>query len=284
MKDNQQMEAKWSATVSTARDYYNSDDADNFYFMIWGGEDIHIGIYTSPDEEIVTASRRTIELMAVQVEPISAGAQILDLGAGFGGASRYLAGAYGAEVTALNLSEVENERHRRSNVQADLEDRIAVIDGNFENIPCPDAHFDVVWSQDALLHSGKRSEVLREVDRVLKPGGQFIFTDPMQADDCPQGVLQPILDRIHLDSLGSPGFYRAEAGKLGWRDRGFKDHTAQLVTHYRRVGEETESARDKLGAKINPDYITRMLKGLGHWVEGGSAGHLAWGFFHFSKA
>ena len=42
MKDNQQMEAKWSATVSTARDYYNSDDADNFYFMIWGGEDIHI--------------------------------------------------------------------------------------------------------------------------------------------------------------------------------------------------------------------------------------------------
>ena len=88
MKDNQQMEEKWSATVSTARDYYNSDDADNFYFMIWGGEDIHIGIYTSPDEEIVTASRRTIELMAVQVEPISAEAQILDLGAGFGGASR----------------------------------------------------------------------------------------------------------------------------------------------------------------------------------------------------
>ena len=283
MKNNEQMETESSATVSTARDYYNSDDADNFYFMIWGGEDIHIGIYYSPDEAIVAASRRTVELMAVQVEPISAETRILDLGAGFGGASRYLAGTYGAEVMALNLSEVENQRHRRSNVQVHLEDRIEVIDGNFENIPCPDASFDVVWSQDALLHSGKRSQVLREVDRVLKPGGQFIFTDPMQADHCPNGVLQPILDRIHLDSLGSPEFYRAEAEKLGWCDCGFQDHTAQLVTHYRRVGEETESARDELGTRINPDYIARMLKGLGHWVEGGAAGHLVWGFFHFSK-
>ena len=277
------MGTKSSATVSTARDYYNSDDADNFYFMIWGGEDIHIGIYNSPDEAIVAASRRTVELMAVQVEPISAETRVLDLGAGFGGASRYLAGAYGAEITALNLSEVENKRHRRSNIQANLEHSIEVIDGNFENIPCADAYFDVVWSQDALLHSGKRSQVLREVDRVLKPGGQFIFTDPMQADDCPEGVLQPILDRIHLDSFGSPGFYRAQAKKLGWRDRGFHDHTAQLVTHYERVGEETENARDELCTKINADYVARMLKGLGHWVEGGAAGHLVWGFFHFSK-
>ena len=35
----------YSTTVDTARDYYNSSDADRFYATIWGGEDIHIGLY-----------------------------------------------------------------------------------------------------------------------------------------------------------------------------------------------------------------------------------------------
>ena len=45
------MNAKAAEVVSIARDYYNSDDADNFYHEIWGGEDIHIGLYRStPDQ------------------------------------------------------------------------------------------------------------------------------------------------------------------------------------------------------------------------------------------
>ena len=38
------MSHSYSEAVSIARDYYNSDDADNFYAIIWGGEDIHIGL------------------------------------------------------------------------------------------------------------------------------------------------------------------------------------------------------------------------------------------------
>ena len=37
---------------NTARDYYDSEDADNFYSIVWGGEDIHVGLYETPDEEI----------------------------------------------------------------------------------------------------------------------------------------------------------------------------------------------------------------------------------------
>ena len=105
----------------------------------------------------------------------------------------------------------------------------------------------------------------------------------MQADDCPEGVLQPIFDRIQLDSLGFPGFYRAQAMELGWRDLGFADHTQHLVTHYQRVGEETAKAAAGLVGKISDEYIERMQKGLGHWVEGGRAGHLVWGVMHFGK-
>ena len=142
-------------------------------------------------------------------------AHILDLGSGFGGASRFLASNHGAHVTALNLSSVENERHRQINERAGLSDSITIMDGNFEDIPCPDEHFDIVWSRDAILHSDMRETVLREVDRVLKKIGQFIFTDPMQSDTCPEGVLQPILDRIHLTSMGSPRIYRTSTSEIG---------------------------------------------------------------------
>jgi glycine/sarcosine/dimethylglycine N-methyltransferase len=76
---------------------------------------------------------------------------------------------------------------------------------------------------------------------VLKKGGQFIFTDPMQADDCPEGVLQPVYDRIHLQSLGSFGFYRETAEKLGFETLDMVDLTPNLRNHYARVGEELGS-------------------------------------------
>jgi len=44
------MATDYSATVNVAREYYNSEDADNFYYFIWGGEDIHVGMYADSDE------------------------------------------------------------------------------------------------------------------------------------------------------------------------------------------------------------------------------------------
>ena len=61
------MSTTYSEVVETARSYYNSDDADNFYFHVWGGEDIHIGLYEAPGESIAAASRRTVQRMASEV-------------------------------------------------------------------------------------------------------------------------------------------------------------------------------------------------------------------------
>lgn len=278
------MMQNYSSPVATARDYYNSPDADNFYHSIWGGEDIHIGLYEHDREPIVDASRRTVAHMADLLGEPKPEWRVLDLGAGYGGSARYLADNHGCRVTALNLSEVENERNRSINKARGLDSLIEVIDGSFESVPAPDGEFDVVWSQDAFLHSGEREQVMREAVRVLKPGGVLIFTDPMADDACPEGVLDPILERIHLDSLGSPGFYQQTAGGLGLKPIGFEDHTHQLPRHYGRVREELESRETDLASQISPDYIERMKKGLGHWVNGGQAGHLAWGIFRFRKA
>jgi sarcosine/dimethylglycine N-methyltransferase len=277
------MSTVYSEVVETARSYYNSDDADNFYFHIWGGEDIHIGIYESADEPIATASRRTVERMASQINGLGPDSRVLDVGAGYGGAARYLARTFGCHVTALNLSEKENERNRQMNQAQGLGHLIDVVDGSFESIPAPDGSFDLIWSQDAILHSGQREQVIREIARVLRPRGGLVFTDPMQADDCPEGVLQPVLDRIHLDSLGSIAFYRDVAARHGLEEVGVIEMTDNLVRHYDRVRQVLTKERDALDGKVSDSYIDRMLTGLGHWVEAGEKGYLRWGILHFRK-
>ncbi len=268
-------------TIEIAREYYNSEDADNFYFRIWGGEDIHVGLYDE-GTSIRDASRRTVERMAQKVS-LSADMTVFDLGAGYGGAARQLARNYGCHVICLNLSERENERNREMNEAQGLEDKIKVLDGPFERVPQDDASVDVCWSEDAFLHSPERKGVLKEAFRILKPGGGLIFTDPMQADDVPEGVLQPVYDRIHLDSLASFAFYKQAAAEIGFEEVDIEDLTPQLTRHYTRVGEELRARRGELQGEVSDAYIDRMLTGLNHWVEAGAQGYLAWGILHFRK-
>ena len=277
------MSERYSSVVKTAQEYYNSDDADNFYYHVWGGEDIHVGLYENQDEDIAVASERTVATMASQLKGLGQSSRVLDVGAGYGGSARWLAKKSGCHVTCLNLSESQNERNRVMTAEQGLADRIDVIDGNFEDIPAQDQQYDLAWSQDAILHSGKRERVLDEVNRILKPAGEFIFTDPMQADDCPAGVLKPVLERIHLDSLGSFAFYREQAKRLGWEEQGVSNLTPQLISHYTRVREELSKRRTALAGKVSDEYMTRMIEGLGHWITAGNNGYLAWGILHFRK-
>ena len=277
------MSQSYSDVVKTARDYYNSEDADNFYLHIWGGEDIHIGLYQSEREDIAAASRRTVERLADRLPAIGADARVLDIGSGYGGAARYLAKRFGCKVIALNLSEKENQRNRELSTDAGLGGLVEVVDGSFEAIPLEDASVDVVWSQDAILHSGRRDQVIAEVARVLKPGGHFVFTDPMESGNCARADLEPVLARIHLETLGSPQFYEKTAKANGLELVAWEEKTPQLIRHYSRVAEELSSQRANLAGRVSEAYIDRMLTGLANWVRAGEAGCLAWGFLHFRK-
>lgn len=270
-----------SEAVERAEAYYDSGEADAFYQTVWGGQDIHIGIYRDDAEPIADASRRTVETMADRLIRADGTVHILDLGAGYGGSARYLADRFGCKVTCLNLSEKQNALNRTLTTEAGLSDRVSVVHGDFENIPEPDGNFDIVWSQDAILHSGNRTRVLDEVRRVLVSDGQFIFTDPMQSDTCPDGVLQPILDRIQLSTLASFGFYRAELGARGFEESRIEPLTDQLRMHYWRVGQALEDRYDEAVKLSGKTYVDNMIKGLQHWVVGADRGYLAWGIMDF---
>lgn len=273
-----------AATVAKqAEDYYDSPSADEFYRVIWGGEDIHVGIYVPEDRDIAEASHETVVRMASKLPGLGPDTKVLDIGAGYGGSARHLAKAYGCHVTCLNISEIQNDYNRKLNKEAGLDNLIDVKYGNFEDLPEEDESYDVVWCQDAILHSANREKVVAEAARVLKPGGLVIFTDPMQADGCPPGVLTPILKRLDLPSLASPGFYRKAFGDLGFKELEFDELTRQLRNHYNNVGVALRARYDEMERRGFKEYVDAMLKGLHHWVDGADKGYLAWGIMLFEK-
>ncbi len=273
-----------SGAVQIARDYYDSPDADLFYREVWGGEDIHVGLYQAENESIAIASRRTVQHMAELAGALTPSSRMIDLGSGYGGSARYLADRFGLHCVALNLSRVENDRNRQLNRDAGLDDRIDIVEGDFAVLDFPDETFDLVWSQEAILHSGSRDKVCAEAARVLKPGGRFLFTDPMQADNASSSSLQAVYDRLHLGSLASPSFYCNVLSAAGMREISFEEHPEQMALHYARVREVlVEQAEDLLDKGMSEDYIERMKSGLTHWVDGGRNGVLTWGIFVFEK-
>jgi len=275
------------SVIQTAKKYYDSHDAYVFYTTVWGGEEHHLGIYRRPEDTLFEASRRIIDRMASysrNLNEFKDKVRLLDLGSGYGGTARHLVRNFGCKVAALNLSETENRRHREMNREQGLDHLIEVVDGNFEQVPYDDQSFEVVWSQDAFLHSPDRMQVLSEAVRVLKPGGELIFTDPMQTEDAYAEYLDPILQRIHLSSLATPSFYFMAGEKLGLQLRSFENLQVQLANHYAKVLEDTIALEDELLRKeVSQDYLDRMKQGLINWSMGGRYGHLTWGIFCFQK-
>ena len=267
--------------VTIAQKYYDSTETDKLYAAIWGGEHIHYGIYTRPDEPIHDASLSTVKTIAQTLKKIDQNSRVIDLGAGYGGAARYLAKTYGCSVCCLNLSQLQNQRNSQLNQEKNLDRLVEIIQGSFEDIPYPNNSFDIVWSQDAILHSGDRCLVFQEIKRILKPGGEFIFTDPMESETCPPGALQPAFDRLGISDMGSYRFYSQTLKDLGFEELNFIDLSQNVPIHYQRFREEVQKRYNEVVKLTSTEFVDKTLNSIQPWIERYEQGYMQWGILHF---
>jgi ubiquinone/menaquinone biosynthesis C-methylase UbiE len=159
--------------------------------------------------------------LATRRQLLLAGAsgRVLEIGSGTGANLP----SYGDRVESLTLTEPESHMLKRLARHAVEEGPAAtVLRAPAEELPFEDDSFDTVVS--TLVLCGVRDQLLalRELRRVLRPGGKLLFIEHVRSDDPDLARLQDRLNRLHrffagcncnrrtLDSIEESGFSVAE--------------------------------------------------------------------------
>lgn len=97
------------------------------------------------------------------------GQHVLDVGCGQGiDVARYAMA--GARISGIDLTPRHVQLARAHTASMGLE--VEILQGDAENLPLADATFDRVSSNGVLHHTPDMPAALREIHRVLKPGGE----------------------------------------------------------------------------------------------------------------
>ena len=99
------------------------------------------------------------------------GLRVLEIGCGMGTDGAQFAKA-GADYTGIDLTEAAVELARKRFHVSGLKGEFRVADA--ERLDFPDASFDLVYSHGVLHHTPDIEAAVREIHRVLKPGGRAV--------------------------------------------------------------------------------------------------------------
>ena len=105
---------------------------------------------------------------------------VLEVGGGTGSNLPY----YGPGVTSLTMTEPEPSMLKRLQKKAgEHGSDVKVVRAPAEDLPFDDDSFDTVVSTLVLCGVADQRQALREVRRVLRPGGRLLFIEHVRSDD-----------------------------------------------------------------------------------------------------
>ena len=165
--------------------------------------------------------------MTVRLAQIKPGDQVLEVGCGTGSLTlpaKRKAGPTG-KVNGIDQIPQMIELSRQKAERAGED--ITFQTGSIDDIPFPDSQFDVVLCSFMIFHmsEGTRRKGLKEIWRVLKPGGQLLVLDLARPDHPLErfiamrlfgGMLQHDLREL-LPVMAESGFVGAEMGMAPFR-------------------------------------------------------------------
>lgn len=159
-----------------------------------GGEAVARELY-SPDELAQVPAGAVAWALGVgnpvRHADLSPGETVLDIGPGGGIDSILAARRVGptGRVIGLDLLDEMTDRAAANADEAGVSGWTEFIRGEMEQIPLPGSSVDVVISNGVINLSPRKSRVLAEIFRVLRPGGRMCVSDLTVEEDLPPEIL-----------------------------------------------------------------------------------------------
>ncbi len=173
-------------------------------------------------------AERNIEKVRQRLQPLDTQAihDALELGCGIGAVSAFVADTYAMNVCGTDFDPEQIEIARRMQPESDHL-HFSVEDA--AHLTFEDASFDLVLSQNVFHHVPDWEAAVREVARVLRPGGYFIWLD-LATPRLVKDILQPLMKNHGLYTIDEVNSALAENGL----ERRFYEQTAHgpLVHHH----------------------------------------------------
>ena len=142
----------------------------DFLFYGWGSH-----IY---DVVMVRLTRRLYQRVIGDIAPVLSEGKVLDAGTGPGTLARDIARRQPRlQVYGIDLSEDMIRLAREHAKREQLEERVHFDSGNIAHMPYPDQSFDLVVSTISMHHWYEIEQPLRDLYRVLRPGGRLWIYD-----------------------------------------------------------------------------------------------------------
>lgn len=265
--------AEQQTKASDAAAYYDAQDVADFYRLVWGGSDIHIGRYATGDETVAEASLAMTRYLLSLARP-GQGDRVLDIACGYGGTLRELA-KMGCLAEGMDISQRCVDEARRANAQAGLADRITVRKGDFHDIDSEDDRYDACVCQESIIHSGNRQRVFREVHRILRPDGIFAFSDILTAEGADLALVDAAFERLGAMAGATPADYAHMATGAGFSITHMEERPGDIRAHYDKLAEVLDGPVEGL----DPAAKERIAASIARWQTALAGGHITWACF-----
>ena len=165
---------------------------------------------------------------------------VLDVGCGIGGTARFLADEFGARVHGVDLVDEYCDVARELTRRVGLSDQITFHQGNALDLPVGPDEFDLVLSEHVQMNIDDKRRYLREVSRVLRPGGRFAFYEIFAGPETPEHVPVPWADLRSVSFLTTPASFRNTLADTGFDVGRWTDSTDQARAWFEQTLETVE--------------------------------------------